>query len=65
MEVIAAVFFLVFVLLLYLYERFDFALPIVTMPLLAQRLARIKLSLPFQNQARSRKRHLVRLVRMR
>jgi multidrug efflux pump subunit AcrB len=35
MEVIVAAFFLVFALLLYLYERFDFALAIIAMPLLA------------------------------
>jgi CzcA family heavy metal efflux pump len=33
--VIAAAFFLVFLLLLFLYERFDFALSIIVMPLLA------------------------------
>ncbi len=35
MGVIVAAFFLVFALLLYLYERFDFALAIIAMPLLA------------------------------
>ena len=35
MAVIVAAFFLVFALLLYLYERFDFALSIILMPLLA------------------------------
>jgi len=35
MEVIVAAFFLVFALLLYLYERFDFAVSIILMPLIA------------------------------
>jgi CzcA family heavy metal efflux pump len=35
MAVIAAAFFLVFLLLLFLYERFDFAVSIILMPLLA------------------------------